>query len=175
MLIGMKPDLTDIDVYYHAYLEQVTEPTLEAGLAVTRDEVLRLRDQVPSDREDHRYADGKWSIKEVAQHIVDCERVYTYRALRFARGDELALSGFDENDWASHSRCDDRPLATILDEFDAVRRSTAAFFASLHPDLMGAHGVANGLRMTVAGYGYLACAHSRHHARVVRERYLGDG
>ena len=118
-----------------------------------------------------RYAPGKWTPKQVLLHITDAERIFTYRALRFARADAQELPGFDENDYAAHSEADDRPLRELLAEYQAVRAATLAFFGGLNAGQLDRAGRANGSPYTVRALLYLAAGHERHHLNVLRERY----
>lgn len=119
-----------------------------------------------------RYAPGKWTIKDILQHLVDDERSYAVRALAIARGDERPQPGFDENLWARHARAEERPVAALLAEYEAVRASTLAMFASLPAKAWERRGVSNGDPVTVRGLGFQIAGHEWHHVRIVRERYL---
>ena len=118
-----------------------------------------------------RYAPGKWSPKQMLLHVVDAERIFTYRALRFARGDAQELPGFDENTFAAYSEADDRSLADLLAEYQAVRAATLAFFGSLTAGQLDRAGRANGHPVSVRALLYMAAGHEAHHLRILRERY----
>lgn len=118
-----------------------------------------------------RYAPGKWTPKEILLHVIDDERIYAYRALRFARGDATALPGFDQEPYAAASEADARPLESLLDEYAAVRRATLSLFANLPEAAWLRAGVANGARVTVRALAYHIAGHERHHLAVLRERY----
>jgi hypothetical protein len=120
-----------------------------------------------------RYAAGKWSVKEVIGHLMDCERVFGYRALRFARGDETPLPGFDEQIYAPAGRFDDRRLGDLADELDAVRRATIALVRSFDAAALTRRGTANGAAVSVRALVYIIAGHERHHLTILRERYLG--
>ena len=121
----------------------------------------------------HRYAPGKWSVKEVLLHVVDDERIYAYRALRFARGDGAPLPGFDENAYAPLSGADRRSVGSILEEYRAVRAATIALFAHLPEEALDRSGTADGNRATVRALAWHIAGHERRHLAVIRERYLG--
>lgn len=124
-----------------------------------------------ADRLAYRYAPGKWTPREVLLHIIDDERIYAYRALRFARGDATELPGFDEKPYAVASEADARSVPSLLDEHAAVRRSTVALFANLPDAAWDRAGVANGARVSVRALVYHIAGHERHHLDVLRERY----
>lgn len=139
----------------------------------TRDEVRlafgRLEDGIIAGV---RYAPDKWTIKDILQHLIDDERSYAVRVLSIARADERSHPGFDENLWAHHARAEERPLAALLAEYEAVRASTLAMFASFPADAWGRRGVSNGDPVTVRGLGFQIAGHEWHHVRILRERYL---
>jgi hypothetical protein len=122
----------------------------------------------------HRYAPGKWSIKEVLVHIVDDERIFAYRALRFARGEQQNLIGFDQDAYALQSRADERDLDNIFGEYEAVRRSTIALFNGLPEDSLTRMGKGTGSfnNATVRALAYHIAGHEQHHINLIRERYL---
>lgn len=119
-----------------------------------------------------RYAAGKWSVREAVGHMADAERVFTYRALRFARADATPLPGFDENAYVAAAGFDRRTLADLAEEFADVRRATVSFFCALDPEALAMPGTANGARVTVGALAWIIAGHERHHARILRERYL---
>ncbi len=141
---------------------------LQDNLRATKDFILSL----PEQKLLHRYADGKWTIKEVLVHIIDDERIYAYRALRFARNDATELPGFEQDDYARLSRANDRDIKDILDEFTAVRNSTIALFNGLEEEALNRGGVANENFVTVRALAYHIAGHEMHHINIIKERYL---
>lgn len=125
----------------------------------------------PESRAGHRYAEGKWSVKEVVGHLSDGERVFSYRALRFARADATDLPGFEENEWVANANFDRRTLASIAAEFAAVRAATLALFASLDDEELLRRGTANGQEVSVRALAAILVGHERHHVGLLRERY----
>jgi hypothetical protein len=121
-----------------------------------------------------RYAEGKWSVREVLQHVVDAERVFAFRAFTFARGDRAELPGFEENDYVPASEADRRPLADILAEYVAVRESTLALLDGLPEAALTRTGVANGRLVSVPALAYQIVGHERHHLAILQERYLSQ-
>jgi uncharacterized damage-inducible protein DinB len=120
----------------------------------------------------YRYAPGKWTIKEVLVHIVDDERIYTYRAMCFARGEQTPLPGFEQEDYAANSGANERSIESIMEEYEAVRRSTIALFNSFTDEQLGRWGTANGYKCTVRGLLYHLAGHELHHLRIIKEKYL---
>jgi uncharacterized damage-inducible protein DinB len=165
-------DLSRVPEYYHRYINQVTEHELDAAFQQHQTALVDLLTTVPPETWDHRYAEGKWTIKEVVQHIIDAERVFTYRALRFARKDPTALPGFDENIFASSSKADKRKKEDLLDELKTVQRSSAQLFGSFDEEQLGQSGTASGQPVSVEGIGFIIVGHARHHKKILEERYL---
>jgi len=122
----------------------------------------------------HRYAEGKWSIKEVLVHIIDDERIFAYRALRFARNEQANLIGFDQDEYAKYSQADDRDLDNIFEEYEAVRRSTIALFNGLPEDSFMRIGKGTGTfnNASVRALAYHIAGHELHHFNLIKELYL---
>ncbi len=129
-------------------------------------------ESLPASKLAYRYEEGKWTIKEIMGHLIDDERVYVYRALRFARNDATALPGFDQDHFTRYSNSNSRSAGDLLQEFALVRRSTIAFFSSLDDDALVRSGVADGNRASVRALGYHIAGHELRHLTVIRERYL---
>ena len=119
------------------------------------------------------YAQGKWTIPQIIEHVSDTERIFQYRALRFARQDKTELSGFDENIYAAVSKANDRTIEDLLNEFQIVRNSSIALFKSLDKDQLHFTGKANGNEVSVLALGFIMIGHSLHHFNVIKERYFG--
>ncbi len=119
----------------------------------------------------HRYAPGKWSVRELVGHLSDTERIMGYRALRIARGDTTALPGFDENDYVAGANFEQRTLASLVREWQAVRRATIALFAGLDATALARVGTVNDHPMSARALAHIVAGHERHHLRVLRERY----
>lgn len=166
-----RPATDEHDPYYSKYIVLVQGddvlPDLRAQLA-EMDPLLR---GISEARALHRYAPGKWSVKEVLVHVSDCERVFAHRALRFARADTTPLPGFDENAWVPATNADRRPIAEIVDELRAVRAASLALFGSLDAEALARRGEANGKSISVRALAWIIAGHTRHHATLLRERY----
>jgi uncharacterized damage-inducible protein DinB len=120
----------------------------------------------------YRYAENKWTIKEILVHIIDDERIYAYRALRFARNDATELSGFEQDDFVRYSDANERSLKSIFEEYAAVRQSTITLFDSLTEAALMRSGIANENRASVRALGYHIAGHELHHINIIKERYL---
>ena len=127
---------------------------------------------LPKDKLTYRYALGKWTIKEILVHLMDAERIFAYRALRFSRNDSTDLPGFDENIYAPNSGANDRKLKDILKEYALLRKSTLAFFEGLEKEAFQRVGSANGGKMIVSALPHILVGHEQHHLNVICERYI---
>ncbi len=164
-----RPEAAEYAPFYGTYIARVPEGDLLQLLEEQRRDSQALLAGIPEARALHRYAPGKWSIKEVVGHLMDSERVFCYRALRFARGDAKPLQGFDETAWVPAGTFDVRPLTDLAAELDAVRRATIALFRSFDA---ARRGTANDKEISVRALAYIVAGHERHHVGILRERYL---
>jgi len=134
--------------------------------------VTSLASTLSEDQLLYRYAEGKWSIKDVFCHVIDCERIYDYRALCIARGDKTQLPGFEENDYAKTANADSRPISDIIAEYKAVRAASLELFKSFDETMLLRSGIANNSNRSVRAIGYSLAGHELHHLNVIKERYL---
>lgn len=172
----MKPtDLqpTEYAGYFQNYIAQVSEahPLMEE-LEISLHKLIKFVQDIPMDKFDYRYAEGKWTIKDILQHLIDAERIFSYRALRFARNDQTDLPGFEENDYADQANADKRTVMQLLTELSAVRHSTILMFKSFSEKELLRIGTANNNPMSVRALGFVIIGHQNHHQRVFSERYL---
>jgi len=167
-----RPDATEYAPFYGTYVGKVPDGDLLELLERQRRETQNLLAGLSDTQALHRYAPGKWSIKEVVGHLMDSERVFCYRALRFARADEKPLQGFDEKAWVPAGSFDARPLADLAAELDAVRRATIALFGGFDAAALARKGTANNNEVTVRALAWIVAGHERHHVAILRERYL---
>jgi uncharacterized damage-inducible protein DinB len=169
-----KPEPDEYPAYASLYIDLVPgDGGLLEHLARARSATAELILALAETTLLHRYAPGKWTIKEILVHVVDDERIYAYRALRFARGDLTPLPGFEQEDFAASSHANERPVADILAEHAAVREATIALFRGLPEAALTRSGVADGKRSTVRALGYHIAGHEAHHVGIIEERYLG--
>jgi hypothetical protein len=168
-----RQDIT-VPEFFARYVAAVPEDDLMEALTNNTRRFRKLLKQIPHKKINYAYAEGKWTIKELLQHIVDAERVFAYRALTFARRDPALLPGFDENTWAITAKAPKRKWNDLVEEFKLLRAANELFFASLDEDQLQQSGSANSSIMTVGALGFVSAGHVAHHMRIIRERYLGE-
>ena len=167
------PQKQEYPPFYQPYIDVLEdEPNLMDSLEMS----LELFEQVLYDIEDskqtYRYADGKWTIKELVQHMIDAERVFVYRALRFSRQDEKPLSGFDENSYVTNYDSNNREFTTLLDEFCLLRRSNILMFKDFSVKELSCAGTVEGQSISVRAIAFICSGHVLHHLKIIQERYL---
>ena len=167
-------NLETVPPFYKNYVKQIEETDLLQALRISGHRCLELVHAIPEDKEDYRYADGKWSIRELLCHMIDAERIFTYRALRFARNDKTPLAGFEENDYASQANASGRSLQKIASEMAHLRSSTIDLFESFTPEMLIRKGAANNNELSVIVLGFIIAGHETHHCNVLKERYLSN-
>jgi hypothetical protein len=166
------PQDGEFDPYYAQYINRVPAGAdIVALLAEQRESTAAMLAGVPEERGSFRYQPTKWSIKEVIGHLSDSERIFAYRALRIARGDETPLAGFDENAYVPMARFDDLDLDSLIEEWVAVRKASVAMFGGLPPEAWARKGTANGVAISVRALAYIIAGHERHHLDTLRTRY----
>jgi Uncharacterized protein conserved in bacteria len=158
--------------YYGTYIDRVPDGDIVETLSRQIGDTLALIRSIPEATGDKRYAPGKWSVREVIGHLIDAERIFTYRALRFARADTTPVPGFDENAYVANAPFAKVSLADLADELDHVRRGSVHFLANLDEDAFSRRGAANGAEITVRALAYIMAGHESHHMNVLRTRYL---
>jgi len=168
---ALRPEPDEHAPFYAAYVARVPAGDLVEILDGQIEETIRSLGSLSEEDAGFAYAPGKWSVREVVGHLVDAERVFAYRALRFARGDATPLPGFDEQAWARASNAGDRPLADLLAEWRTVRAATVALLRSLPLDAWTRRGEANGTPCTVRALATIIAGHELHHRAVLEERY----
>lgn len=168
----MIPDRTEAAEYYFTYIDQVGPGDICDILGLQAAETLTLLRGISDERSQHRYAPGKWSLRQVLSHINDTERMFVFRALWFARGFDTPLPSFDQDIAIASAGADDRLWQTHVEEFQAIRSATVPFFAQLPAEAWGRRGIASGNPFTVRALAYITAGHVAHHVRILRERYL---
>jgi hypothetical protein len=166
-----RPALGEYDPFYQGYVALVPAGDVRSLLAEQQQIFRRLSVAVPRDRETFRYAPGKWSIREVAGHLGDAERVFGHRAFCISRGEQASLPGFDENAYVARSASDQRPLAELVDELALLREVNLRLLASLDAARWGLSGVANGAPVSVRALAWVLAGHAAHHLGILRDRY----
>jgi uncharacterized damage-inducible protein DinB len=154
------------------YVLEAGEINLIEELEISLHDFIRFVQNIAMDKFDYRYAEGKWTIKEIIQHLIDCERIFSYRALRFSRNDKTALPGFEENDYVDNTDANRRSLQDLLTEFSALRHSTLLFYKSLSQEQLKRVGTASTFQISAGALGFVIIGHQKHHQKVFEERYL---
>jgi hypothetical protein len=167
-----KPDFNTLPDFHKRYVEHVKDYDVLDALKISSKETLDLVRSIAEEKGDHRYAPGKWSIKELLCHMMDTERILAYRALRFARNDKTNLPGFEENDYAPEANAQNRKIKDIIDEMDRLRKTSIDLFVNFTPEMLKRKGLANGLELSVINLGYIISGHESHHRKILREQYL---
>lgn len=158
--------------YYASYVALVGDGDVVALLeSQIRDTVSLLR-SIPDSRGSFRYAPGKWSINEVVGHLIDAERIFAIRALRFSRGDKTPLPGFEQDDYVAAGKFGDYPLSELASELETVRKATCFLFRHMSDEATARRGAANGAEVSVRALAYIAAGHELHHRTMIREKYL---
>ena len=167
----VRPGADEHIPYYAKYMTMVPGDDAWSALTTQIRDTLQMLRPLDDGKARHRYAPGKWSVKETVGHMADVERVFSYRALRIGRGDATPLAGFDENAYVGPGRFDDRPLPEVLDEFAAVRTATLALFGGFDGEALLRRGTANDSPISVRALAWIMAGHELHHRRLLVERY----
>jgi len=167
-----RPRPGEIAEYYQGYVDGVPGDDVLATLERNLVETRVLLEPLDERRAGHRYAPGKWSVKEVVGHVIDAERVFAYRALRMARGDPTPLASFDQDAFVARSGSDRRALGELLEELEHLRAANLLFFRSLGEEDWERHGTASERPFVVCAFPWILAGHELHHRRVLVERYL---
>jgi len=158
--------------FYKNYIDVVGDVELLDMLQRQLGNFPEFIESIPDDKLLHRYEVNKWSIADVLVHVIDSERVFQYRALRFSRGDFTPLPGFDQDIYAAHAMADRRSKESIIEEYKIVRKSTISIFSTLDRETLDNVGVASNMNWSVGALGFVICGHQKHHRNILRERYL---
>lgn len=168
----MRPLSGEYSEYYQSYIDLVEGDDIFIALEEGNRSALNILNSFSQSKGDYRYADGKWTLKEVIGHIMDTERVFAYRALAIARGDRTPLPGFDQNEYVAHAKFNKRPLYELTYEYRLLRESTLLLFKSFDESVLQNKGNANGQDITVLSLMFIIAGHEKHHINVVKERYI---
>ena len=161
-----------IPPFYRPYVARVQDYPLIEALERTSGETIQMLKGVPDSLGTFAYAPGKWTIKELLQHMMDAERVFAFRAMTFARNDKTNLPAFDENAYVPESNAHARSVAELIASMDRLRATTLDLFRSFTPEMLKRRGVANNVELSVESIGYIIAGHESHHKAIIIERYL---
>lgn len=167
-----RPTTSEYDSFYETYVSKVGDGDVIEILRSTGARAIEIFRDIPADRFDFRYAEGKWSVREVIGHMIDAERVFSYRALCFARGDATPLPGMDQDVFMERAEFGERSPASLIDELTHLRAANVALFESFSEDALDRSGIASDAQVTVRALIYIIAGHMIHHLHVLQERYL---
>lgn len=170
-----KPSPAEYPSYFQRYVDQVPEDDLLIAFSNQLPIIKQFLSTITEEKSLYAYETGKWTLKELLQHIIDTERIFNYRAVCFARKETVSLPGFNENNYAANSNANSRKWPEMVEEFIAVRKSTELLFKSFSNDILAASGISNNNPVTVNSIGFITLGHFYHHQKVMEERYLSTG
>jgi uncharacterized damage-inducible protein DinB len=169
-----RPGAGEYNEHYARYIALVPDGDIVETLGREMETTQTLLASVPADREEFRYAPGKWSVREVVGHLVDTERLFAFRALWFARGGGGELAGMDQEAWARASTAGSRPLAELAEEWRCLRRANVLMFGAFTPEDGARCGIASGYEVTVRALPWMIVGHELYHRARLRSDYLGE-
>ncbi len=158
--------------FFATYIKPVENINVLDELEICLHDFIKFVQNIPMGKFDYRYAEGKWTIKEIIQHLIDCERIFSYRALRISRNDQTPLPGFDENHYVENTKANNRDIKDLLSELSGVRQSTIMLFKSFSNEQLIRMGIASNNPISCRAFGYIIVGHQKHHQKVFEERYL---
>jgi len=163
---------SEYNPFYQTYIMALGDVELIEELKRGKSAFLSLFEEIPEEKLNYAYAEGKWSLAEVLIHMIDTERIFQYRALCIARNDKTLLPGFDQDAYVPYSNAANRSINSLIAEYTAVRDSTISLFNSFDDEAIKRVGTASGSKMSVRALGFIISGHQAHHVQILRERYL---
>lgn len=158
--------------YYKPYIEALGEVELMNELEHSFTPFIDFLKNIPTEKQEYRYAEGKWTIKDIVQHLIDAERIFAYRALRIARKDKTPLPGFEENEYVETAFANKRVMNDLIEEFITVREATISLFKTFTEEQLLQMGTASEKPVSVRAIGFITMGHQKHHEKIIKERYL---
>lgn len=158
--------------YFETYISYSKNMSIPGDFSTQMESCIAFFESVPVAKLDYRYQPEKWSIKDILLHLIDCERIFQYRALRISRSDKTPLPGFEENDYAVEANATSRTLESLLNEYKSVRKATFTLFETFSEEQLLKMGNASGKDISVRAIGYITLGHELHHIKIIKERYL---
>jgi DinB family protein len=171
-ITNTRPETTEYAADYQGYTNLVPDGNIVTTLERQLGETLALLRGIDEGRASYRYAPDKWSIKQLIGHVIDGERVFSYRALRFARSDSQPVPGFDQDEFMSGANFDERSLGDLINEYEHVRRATIDLFKPLTDEAWMRRGTASDNEVTVRALAHIVAGHELHHMQILKTRYL---
>lgn len=167
-----KPIEGTFPTYFSNYINKVSEVNLATAFKNQQELVNVFFDSISEEKSNYAYAAGKWTMKEMLQHIIDAERIFAYRALCIARKEKQSMPGFDENEYAANSNANSRSWISLIEELKLVRQTTELLFETFAEDVLNQSGISNNNAVTVNAIGFITVGHLYHHVGVIKEKYL---
>ena len=158
--------------FYQNYISKAPDENVVKAIEKNARNFRKLLKKIPKKKIDYAYAEGKWTIRELVQHVIDAERVFSYRATSIARKDATPLPSFDENVWAANSQASNRSWKDLMKEFQSLREANEALFSSFSEEQLRSIGTASNKQVNVLALGYILAGHVEHHIGIIKERYL---
>ena len=162
----------EYNAYYGTYIDKAESVNIVEGLSDGKKEFIAFVNEISEDKWTYAYADGKWTLVEVLQHIIDAERIFAYRALRFARNDKTPILGFEQDDYVPNSNANNYSKEQLIEDYTAVRDASVTLFKGFTDEMLLRIGEASGSPMSTRAVGYILAGHQKHHLQVIREKYL---
>ena len=166
-----RPQPDEFSPFYKNYIASIDDDVI-AKLNSQATEVPDFLRSIPAEKWDYAYAENKWTIRETIGHVIDTERIMTYRLTRFARNDSTTLPGFDENDYVANAHFKDRTSESLIEEFKLLRQSNLYLFNSLNDEELSRKGISNNNPLSVKALLFIIAGHANHHQNIISERYL---
>ncbi len=158
--------------FYQGYIKKAPDENVVKAIEKNARNFRKLLKSIPKKKVDHAYAEGKWTVRELLQHVIDAERVFAYRATSIARKDPTPLPSFDENSWAANSQASKRHWKEMIEEFRSLREANESLFSSFSEEQLRLIGTASNKQVNVLALGYILAGHVEHHIDIIKERYL---
>ena len=162
----------EFNPYYGTYIKKSGALTLKEALAVNHIKILEFLGAIPHSKLEYRYTDGKWTIKEIIQHLIDTERVFAYRSMCISRKDKTLFPGFDQDEYVVNCNANQRTIDTLIEEYRSNRLATINLFNSFTNEMLTEIGTASNSNLSVRAVGFIILGHENHHCQVIQERYL---
>nr|WP_321223698.1 DinB family protein [uncultured Psychroserpens sp.] len=169
-----KEDLSidEYNPYYQQYIQKAGDATILNGLQENGDATIEFLESIPEEKLEYRYQDNKWTVKEIIQHLIDTERVFTYRAMCIARKDKTLLPGYDQDEYAVNSEANNRSMISLMNEYKAVRLASIILFESFSAEMLPRIGIASNSNLSPRAVAFITIGHENHHCEIIKERYL---
>lgn len=167
----MRPEPNEYGAFYRGYIEQVGPGNIVETLKDQMHETYTLINSLTAKQAGYRYAEGKWTVKEVIGHLIDSERIFAYRGLCFARNESKSLPGFDQDAYVDEGNFTERSTKSLGDEYFSLRNATIVLFDSFSEEILSRQGIANDATFSVRSLAYIIAGHEKHHLNVLREKY----